>query len=127
MAHAVEHDGIHVEWSEAERVVTFRYRDDRRLTGDAAEALIPVVARWVGDERPYGILVDAADTVESNEAWRKRWAAFHRTHASRVRVAVFRASPFIQGFLVMYAFWSGVPLRCFPSEAKARAWLGEPR
>ena len=120
-----EHDGIRVRWSPHERVVEFRYEDDRRLTTEAADVIIPVVAGWVGEREAYGILVDARNTVESNDGWRKRWAAFHGTHAERVRIAIFRAGPFIRGFLAVYSAWSRVPLRCFPNEREARAWLAE--
>lgn len=119
------HRGIVVTWAPEARVVSFTYDDDRALTGEAADVIIPVVARWVGDERPYGILVDASRTLEANEAWRRRWTAFHRSHARLVRIAIFKASPFIQGFLHLYSAWSGVALRCFPNEHAARQWLGE--
>lgn len=125
MEAVIDHDGIRVQWDARRRIVEFRYADDTRLTPDAADVIIPRVARWVEDGHPYGILVDASDTVASNEGWRRRWAAFHKSHASRVHIAVFKAGPFIQGYLLIYTTWSGVPLRCFHTEREARAWLAE--
>lgn len=121
----MQHEGITVRWSPRDRIVSFRYVDDRLLTGEAADAIIPVVAAWVDDGRPYGILVDARGTTESNEAWRKRWAAFHQTHADRVRIATYHTGALIRGFLVIYSAWTRVPLRCFWHEREARAWLRE--
>lgn len=120
----ISHKGVSIRWDPAERLAIFRYEDDGKLTGEAADALIPSFKSWVGAApAPYGILVDAAGTVVDGPEWRERWVAFHLAEGNRARIAIYRASILIQGFLLMYGHVARVPLKVVGTEREARAWL----
>jgi len=120
----IEHKGVRLLWNPTERLATFEYNHDTSLTAEAADALIPTFKAWVGASTgPYGILVNAANTVASNDAWRARWAEVHREQQGRARIAIYNASIFIQGFLMLYSHVARTRLQCCNTEAAARAWL----
>lgn len=116
-------DGLEMDWSPAQRLLTFVHGPGCVCSGENAHRFSAAMREWVGDE-PFVVLVDAAGAEAITREWRSVWARAFSDHKERSRVGIYHATTAGRLVISLWSFVSGVEVRFFADEAQARAWLG---
>lgn len=94
------------------------------VSGSDGRVLIDALARWVGEEpAPFAVLADATGVPGTDAEYRSMVSSFFVGHRDRSYIALVNVGPVLRVVAEMFRIGSGVPVKGFPTEAEARAWL----
>lgn len=117
-----------LDWDEDRRLLRATFRDDRGVSGDDADVLVPRVRAWVGepDTAPYGWLVDASHLAGTDVASRSLFTRLLEDHRDAAHVAWFAVDATTA--LVLDLLRRASPelsVTIAADEAAAMAWLAD--
>jgi hypothetical protein len=117
---------IEMTWDSESRLAFLRFESETRATGKDAVVLVDALTRWIGaDRKPFGLLGDGGRLGRVDAEYRSVWRKFFREHREDSCIAFFNMSPFIRIAAEMFGIGTGLRLKAFADEGKARSWLRE--
>jgi hypothetical protein len=115
---------IRMTWDPGSRLAVIRFERDTHATGRDAAVLVDALSRWIGtDRRPFGLLGDGSRLSGLDAEYRSVWGRFLRHHREDSYAAFFGMGPVIRIAAEMFRIGTGLQLKAFADEDKARAWL----
>jgi hypothetical protein len=116
---------IDINWHPGSRLAVIHYAPDTRLVGEDGTVLVDSLTRWIGGEgKPFGVLADAAGVRGTNAEYRSVMGVFFKDHRDSAYVALTNMGSVVRIVTEMLRIGTGVQLKAFANESKARAWLG---
>jgi hypothetical protein len=113
-----------LRWDPATRLAELRFTEPGSGGGAEAERLTTQLAQWVEQEGgSFRLLVDCAEMVDVDAAWRQTWGTYFQQVRDRAVVGWFNASARIRLVIIMFRKGTGVVGEAFETEAEARAYL----
>lgn len=120
----VESPGFAISLAVGGRVARVRGVAGASLSGDDAVALVGALRGWFsGDAEPFGVLADMRGVAGADAAYRRETLGFFRKERERAYVAAYHMGPVIRVIAEMFRLASGIELRAFAEEGRARSWL----
>lgn len=117
---------IELAWDPDSRLAIIRFERETRATGKDAVALVDTLERWVGtDSKPFALLGDGSKLAGVDAEYRSVWGKFFRRHREEANIAFFNMGPIIRIAAEMFRIGTGVRMKAFAEEGRARAWLRE--
>jgi hypothetical protein len=116
---------IDITWHPGPRLAVIRYTPDTRLVGEDGAVLVNSLSGWIGSEgKPFGVLADATGVRGTNAEYRSAMGVFFKDHRDSAYVALTNMGSVVRIVTDMLRIGTGVQLKAFANESKARAWLG---
>jgi len=117
---------IEMTWDSESRLAFIQFERDTRATGKDADVLVEALTRWIGtDGKPFGLLGDGGKLAGVDAGYRSVWGKFFQQHRGDSYIAFFNMNPIIRIAAEMFGIGTGLRLRAFSDEGKARSWLQE--
>lgn len=117
---------IVMTWDSESRLAFLRFDSETRATGKDAVVLVDALTRWIGTcRKPFGLLGDGGRLGRVDAEYRSVWRKFFQEHREDSYIAFFNMSPIIRIAAEMFGMGTGLRLKGFADEGKARAWLRE--
>jgi hypothetical protein len=117
-------DTMELVWCPESRLALVRYAPDVTLTRSDGVVLVDALTGWIaGSSAPFGVLANASGVSATDAEYRAKASQFFWQHRDDAFIALFNVSPVIRVVVEMFRVGTGVPLKTFPDERAARAWL----
>jgi hypothetical protein len=117
---------IVMTWNPEARLAFIQFERDTRATGKDADVLVETLTRWIGtDGKRFGLLGDGGKLAGVDAGYRSVWGKFFQQHRGDSYIAFFNMNPIIRIAAEMFGIGTGLRLRAFSDESKARSWLRE--
>ena len=113
-----------IAWHAPSRVAFVRYTAGAKLVDADGTFLVEALTRWIGDGvTPFAVLADASGLGGTDAPYRARASKFFRKHRDTAFIALVNVGPVIHIVVEMFRLGTGIQLKTFANEARARAWL----
>ena len=117
---------IEMTWDSKSRLAFIQFERDTHATGEDAVMLVDALTSWIGtDRQPFGLLGDGGKLAGVDAGYRSVWGKFFQQHRGDSYIAFFNMSPIIRIAAEMFGIGTGLRLKAFADEGKARSWLRE--
>ncbi|MCI0346863.1 MAG: hypothetical protein L0221_15700 [Chloroflexi bacterium] len=115
---------ILMTWDPDARLATLSFARDTRARGSDGVILVQAISGWIGtDRRPFGLLGNGERLSGLDAEYRSAWGSFLRLHRDDAFVAFFNMNAVVRIAAEMFRIGTGLRLKAFADEARARAWL----
>jgi len=115
---------IEMTWEEEKRLATLRFAEETRATGKDAALLVDALTRWIGgDGQPFALLGDGGKLAGVDAEYRTLWGRFFKQHRDHASIAFFNMGPLIRVAAEMFRLGTGLHVKAFADEDRARTWL----
>jgi hypothetical protein len=113
-----------IRWDATSRVAFVHYSPGAVLKSSDGTFLAETLTGWIArDREPFGVLADADALGGTDAEYRAKASRFFREHRGRAFIALIHVGPLIHIVVEMFRVGTGIPLKTFPDEITARAWL----
>jgi len=120
-----ERGGMRMTWTAETRLIEMSFTaSETRATGPMAQEFLDQFERWTRTSTGFGLLVDCANVVDTEPAWRRVLNGHFRVRRYPVRIAWYNASLLIRVAVEMFVLVTpNVDGKVFREEADARSFL----
>jgi hypothetical protein len=115
---------MEIAWHPESRLAVLRFQPGITLGAREGTCLVDTLTSWIGaDGQPFGLLAETQGVRGADSPYRVKTRDFFKQHRDNVFVAVTGMGAVIRVVAEMFRIGTGIQLRGFADEPRARAWL----